>query len=120
MIQKSVLVKEVLECLDLKPNENIIDGTIGEGGHAQFLLEKIGPNGRLLGIDWDIGQIENSRQKLAEYENRIIFVNDSYANLKEIVAKNNFEPVNGILLDVGYSSWQIEASQKGFSFNNKP
>src|SRR3990167_8404936 len=80
MIHKPVLVKEVLEYLSPKPNENFIDCTVGEGGHAEVIL-----------------------------------VNDSYGNLKDIVEKNSFEPVNGILLDLGMSSAQLE-STRGFSF----
>jgi len=117
MIHKPVLKKEVLKYLDPKPNENFIDGTIGEGGHSLSILEKIGPNGMLLGIDIDSRQIENARNRLADFKGRIIFQNDSYVNIKNIVLKENFRPINGILLDLGYSSWQIEKSKRGFSFS---
>ena len=116
MIHKPVLTKEVLEYLNPKPNENFIDGTVGQGGHTLLLLEKIAPNGKVLGIDLDAGQIQNSRSALTAYTDRTILVHDSYSNIKEIVQKNNFKPVNGILLDLGYSSWQLEQSAKGFSF----
>ncbi|MEK7124130.1 MAG: 16S rRNA (cytosine(1402)-N(4))-methyltransferase [Patescibacteria group bacterium] len=80
-----VLVKEVLEYLDPKPGQNFIDCTIGEGGHASEILKRTGPNGVLLGIDLDEKQIENAGKNLAEFKDRIILTNDSYANLKNIV-----------------------------------
>src|SRR3989344_386563 len=116
MIHIPVLSKEVLEYLDPKPGENMIDGTIGQGGHTVLILEKTAPGGRVLGIDLDAGQIENSKAQLAEQKERIVLVNDSYANIISIVERENFKPVHGILLDLGYSSWQLEHSTKGFSF----
>ncbi len=111
-----VLIKEILGCLDPKPNENFIDGTVGQAGHALMILEKTGPQGKLLGIDADPGQIANAAARTAGYGDRVILVNDSYANIKQIAKEKNFEPVHGILLDLGYSSWQLEQSGKGFSF----
>src|SRR3989344_3464263 len=116
MIHKPVLKKEVLEYLNPKPNENFVDGTIGQAGHALSILEENKPEGRALGIDQDLHQIENSKLQTANFKNRIILINDSYANLKEIVEKTDFKPVNGILLDLGISSWQLENSERGFSF----
>ncbi|OGZ69435.1 MAG: 16S rRNA (cytosine(1402)-N(4))-methyltransferase [Candidatus Staskawiczbacteria bacterium RIFCSPHIGHO2_12_FULL_38_11] len=116
MIHKPVLVKEVLEYLDPKPNENFIDGTIGQAGHAIEILKKNGPDGKVLGIDLDASQVENSKLSAIDAKERITLVNDSYANIKEIVEKISFKPVSGILLDLGYSSWHIENSNRGFSF----
>ncbi len=117
MIHKPVLVNEVLEYLDPKPNENIIDATIGQGGHTLVILEKTAPRGAVLGVDLDPQQIENSRIRTEQYKERVILVYDSYANVKAIAEKNKFEPVKGMLMDLGYSSWQIESSNKGFSFS---
>ena len=111
-----VLTKEVLEYLAPKPNENFIDGTVGQAGHTLLLLEKNGPNGKVLGIDLDQKQIENARLQTKSFGGRVILVHDSYANIKEIAGENNFKPIDGILLDLGYSSWQLEDSAKGFSF----
>ncbi|MEK7664276.1 MAG: 16S rRNA (cytosine(1402)-N(4))-methyltransferase RsmH [Patescibacteria group bacterium] len=113
-----VLVKEVLKYLDPKPDENFIDATVGEGGHSLEIIKRNGPYGRLLGIDSDKNQIESSRQNLADFKDRVILVDDSYKNIKEIVEKINYKPVNGILLDLGFSSWQIKESGRGFSFQN--
>jgi len=111
-----VLQKEVLKCLDPKPNENFIDCTIGGGGHTKGILEKTKPKGKVLGIDSDNQQIENSKNYLSGFKKRLILVNDSYINLKTIVRKNNFYPVKGILLDLGMSGWHLENSGRGFSF----
>jgi len=116
MIHIPVLKKEVLEYLNPKPNENFIDCTVGEGGHAEVLLEKTGPGGKVLGIDLDPQQIEKCKLQLAQFSARAILINDSYVNLKEIVERKSFGPVNGILLDLGMSSAQLEGTQKGFSF----
>ena len=116
MIHKPVLVKEVLEYLNPKPGENFIDGTIGQGGHTLLILERIAPGGRGLGIDLDVAQIENAKVEMPGQKERVVLVHDSYANVKNIALRENFTPVHGILLDLGYSSWQIENSGKGFSF----
>jgi len=111
-----VLRKEVLGYLDPKPNENFIDCTIGEGGHTIAILEKNKPDGKILGIDRDREQIENWELKIENFKNRVILVCGSYVNLREIVGKNKFEKVSGILFDLGMSSWHLEKSGRGFSF----
>ncbi len=116
-----VLQHEVLQHLDPKPDENIIDGTVGNGGHASLLLEKTAPFGKLLAIDADKQQITNARHALEKYNERIVLVNGSYANIKEIAERVRFKPIHGILLDLGYSSWHVDQSGRGFSFSkNEP
>jgi len=110
-----VLRKEVLEILDPQSNDNFIDATIGFGGHSKDILEKVKPNGKVLGIEWDKEVFEKLK------EERLILVNDSYVNLEKIVKENNFKPVSGILFDLGISSWALEGSGRGFSFKkNEP
>ena len=121
-----VLLKEVLEYLDPKPNENFVDCTIGGGGHAFPILERVAPNGKVLGIDLDLEMTKETkaqsstlpagRQELKIQNDRLILINDSFVNLKKIVEENNFKSVNGILLDLGFSSWQMDESGRGFSF----
>ncbi|MBM3206208.1 MAG: 16S rRNA (cytosine(1402)-N(4))-methyltransferase RsmH [Candidatus Staskawiczbacteria bacterium] len=111
-----VLKKEVLEYLNPKTGENFIDCTIGEAGHSSEILERSSPNGKLLGIDLDKSQVERSNNSLADYKNRIIIVEDSYKNIKQIVEDKKFEKVDGILLDAGFSSRHIDDSGRGFSF----
>ncbi len=112
-----VLQKEVLEYLNPKLNENFVDCTIGEGGHSLAIIERILPQGRVLGIDWDPETIKNleSRIKNLEFKKQLILVSDNFVNLRRIVKKYNFQP-DGLLLDLGFSSHQIERSKKGFSF----
>ena len=114
MIHIPVLQKEVLEYLDPKPNENFIDCTIGEGGHSLAILEKTAPEGKVLGIDWNEEIIKNTK-----YKNRIIPVCDNFVNLKEIIVKQKFKKISGILFDLGMSSWHLEGSGRGFSFLKK-
>ena len=118
MIHISVLQKEVLKYLDPKPNKNFIDCTIGEGGHTNAILKENKPNGKVLGIDWDTEIIKKFELQVPSYklQGRVILVNDSYINLKEIVEKYNFGPIQGILFDIGMSSWHLEKSKRGFSF----
>jgi 16S rRNA (cytosine1402-N4)-methyltransferase len=116
MIHIPVLLNEVLEYLDPKPNENFVDCTFGSGGHTFPILKLIALNGKVLGIELDSEILKNTK-----YKNRLILVNDSFINLKKIVEENNFKSVNGILLDLGFSSWQMDESEKGFSFKkNEP
>jgi 16S rRNA (cytosine1402-N4)-methyltransferase len=103
-----VLQKEVLEMLSPKPNENFIDCTIGEGGHSLAILEMIKPKGKILGIDQEI--------RLKKRDKRLILVEDNFANLKSIVDNYKFNNIQGILFDLGMSSWHLEESGRGFSF----
>src|SRR3989344_4381122 len=111
-----VLLNEVLEYLEPKSRENFIDGTVGECSHTRAILEKNGPDGKVLGIEWDAMQVKNSKEHLKEFDGRAIVAHGSYANMKEIARENTFEKVDGILLDVGMSSWQLENSNRGFTF----
>ncbi|MBI2446674.1 MAG: 16S rRNA (cytosine(1402)-N(4))-methyltransferase RsmH [Parcubacteria group bacterium] len=111
-----VLIKEVLEYLDLKPNQNFIDATVGDGGHAAAILEKTSPNGKLLAIDRDSDSIVRAKSKLMEFGNRVLYINDSFGNLASIVKENN-GLANGILFDFGMSSSQLENSGRGFTFS---
>ena len=92
-----VLQKEVIKYLDPKTNENVIDCTIGGGGHALDILEKIQPNGKVLGVDWDEEIIRRLKIK-----NNLILVCDNFANLKKFIKKYNFENISGVLFDLGY------------------
>jgi len=114
-----VLLNEVIECLNPKSNENFVDCTVGFAGHAKAILEKIKPNGRVLGIEIDpqVCQMLNQERNKGDSLKRLLVVNDSYVHLKKIVQEHNFYPVQGVLLDLGLSSWDLEKSAKGFSFS---
>ncbi len=111
-----VLLHEVLEGLDLKPSKHIIDCTLGDAGHSEAILKQTGPDGRLLGIDADAEAILRAKKYLYEFGDRVIFERNNFEHLQEIVKNNEFEPVNGILMDFGWSSPQFEERGRGFSF----
>ncbi len=115
MIHLPVLTREVIEYLKPGKNENVVDCTIGEGGHSLEILKLNGPRGKILGIDWDPEQIEKAGKNLEQYQERLVLVNDNYAQLKNIIKRESFEQVSGVLLDLGMSSQHIEKG-KGFSF----
>lgn len=112
-----VMLNEVLEYLNPKPNENFIDCTFGGGGHSLAILEKVKPNGKVIGIDWDIKAAASKKKK------NLILVNDNYRNLKKVYksVKNDqrINQINGVLLDLGLSSDQLESGDRGFGFQSK-
>jgi len=110
-MHQPVLKNEVLEFLQPEPGKNFIDGTFGFGGHALEILKRIKPDGRVLGIERD----EEVLKKQPSVQG-LILKQGNFSNLKEIVQKEKFSPVDGVLLDLGLSSWQIGESGKGFSF----
>jgi len=115
-VHEPVLVKEVLEYLAPKPNENFIDCTLGGGGHANEILKKTSPSGKLLGIDMDSRAITAAQEKLANFKNRVIFINDNFKDLKQIIYAAKFNNINGILFDLGISSYELQDFTRGFSF----
>lgn len=116
-LHKSVLKKEVIQYLSPKKNENFIDATVGDGGHSFEIIKRIQPNGKIFGIDWDSEMIHRLNLKIKNKKlKNLILVNDNFKNLKKIVEENNFKDISGILFDLGFSSWHIEESKKGFSF----
>ena len=118
MVHIPVLKKEVIECLDPRPNENFIDCTIGEGGHTLAILEKNGPNGKVLGIELDPELYKRLKRECSRFhlEQRVILVNDSYSNLRKIVERKKMGNFEGILFDLGISNWHLKESKRGFSF----
>jgi len=109
----SVLLKETIEGLCPGKNENFIDCTLNGGGHTKEILKRNGPKGKVFGIEWDKEIFENIKK---ENIDRLIPINDSYANLKTIAQNNDFHNIFGILFDLGMSSYQIDEEKKGFSF----
>lgn len=116
MTHVPVLLKEVIHYLDPKANENFIDTTVGEGGHTIAILEKNKPKGKVLGIEMDPSIYKRLKEKTAKITKRLILINDSYVNLEKIVRENNFQPVHGILFDLGMCSWHLDESGRGFSY----
>ena len=114
-----VLPRETIGDLHVQPGGRYVDCTLGSGGHALAILEASAPGGQLLGIDADPRAIAESRDRLSAYRKDILLVNDNFSNLKDICNRNNFYPVNGILFDLGLSSRQLEAEDRGFSFQHE-
>jgi 16S rRNA (cytosine1402-N4)-methyltransferase len=112
-VHKPVLLNEVIEWLNVQRNKNYVDCTVGEGGHIREILKRNGPKGKVLGIEIDFELYKKLKEEKIE---RLILVNDSFVNLKEIVEREKFKEIYGILLDLGISSWHIEKSGRGFSF----
>lgn len=115
-----VLLNEVIEELNLKANYNVIDATLGGGGHSQKILEKISPNGKLIGIDLDNDAIKLAKKRLENFGDRVIFAKDNYQNIKQILKIKKYElsnyPIRAILLDLGLSLYQLQSENRGFSF----
>lgn len=110
-----VLLKEVIYYLNPQPNENFIDATFGEGGHSLEILERNKPQGKVLGIEIDKEIYEKNKEKFKDFK-RLILVNDSYTNLKEIVRNYQFNEIKGVLFDLGMCSYHLENSNRGFTF----
>ncbi len=113
-----VLYKEIIHALQPKSPGRYIDGTIGAGGHARGILEACAPQGRLLGLDIDPQALALARENLAPYASRLTLVQASYHRLLEVMHDLGWEAVDGILLDLGVSSMQLEAPERGFSFRH--
>lgn len=110
-----VLLHEVITQLDLSHSKHIIDGTLGDGGHSEAILEAT-TDGTLLGIDTDPESLLRAKQYLHRFESRTTFARDNFTNIREIVSETGFGPVDGILLDLGWSTPQFAERGRGFSF----
>jgi len=112
-----VMITEVIENLDVVQGGRYIDGTLGEGGHAEAILEMSQPGGQVLGIDADHEAILISKERLSKYSECSFFVNSKFSEMKDIASEIDFIPVHGILLDLGISSLQLDFEERGFSFS---
>lgn len=115
-IHLPVLLKEVVSGLNLQSGDNVIDATLGGGGHSAAILSATAPKGRLLGIDWDPKAVELAGYRLEKYKNRIILKTGSYTDIKHLAYESGLNPINAILLDLGLSSDQLQDRSRGFSF----
>lgn len=109
-----VLKNETIELLDIKSNGIYVDGTIGGAGHSKAIQEKE-KIAKLIGIDQDIEALETAKKNLAEFGNTV-FINDNFRNIDAILGGLNIQAVDGILVDIGVSSYQIDSAERGFSF----
>jgi len=115
-MHKPVMLEEVLSFLNLKDGMTIVDATIGLGGHSSHILGRISPHGKLIGIDRDNESLEIAKERLKQYSTQCTFVHDNFCNIDKILESLRVSRVDGIILDLGISSFQIDNSQRGFSF----
>jgi len=115
-LHKPVLFDECMEMLDIKPDGIYVDGTMGGGGHSEGILNRL-DSGLLIGIDRDTEALNASQKRLDKFGNHVVFVNNNYINIKEVLKSLDKEKVDGILLDLGVSSYQLDNPDRGFSYN---
>ncbi len=113
------MVEEVMDSLKCGPGRTYVDGTLGGGGHAEEILKRTGPDGMIIGIEWDRKAIEEAEKRLKPYGVRARIFRDNFAYLPEILKSAEIESVDGILLDLGLSSLQLDEEERGFSFRGE-
>ncbi len=114
---KSVLLREVIEGLRIRPEGTYVDGTLGGGGHSYHILEKLNDQGRLIGIDQDEAAVAAAGERLERFTN-VTIVRDNYCNILQVLGTLGTEKVDGILLDLGVSSYQLDTPERGFSYRS--
>lgn len=112
----SVLLQETVDSLNVKPDGIYVDGTLGGGGHAFEVCKRLGENGRYIGIDQDEDALRAAGERLAVYGDKVTFVRSNYCNIKNVLQNLNIDKVDGILLDLGVSSYQLDTKERGFSY----
>jgi len=112
---KSVLLNEVIESLNIKADGYYVDGTLGGGGHALEVVKRL-ESGKLIGIDRDSDAIKAATQRLNDYINNVIIIRDNYVNIEHILQRENIGKVDGIYIDLGVSSYQLDTAERGFTY----
>lgn len=115
-VHKSVLLNEVIEGLNIKPDGIYVDGTLGGAGHSYHICERLTKGGRLIGIDQDEDAIAAATKRLEPFKDRVTIVRDNYCNIKAVLNSLNVDKVDGILLDIGVSSYQLDTGDRGFTY----
>ena len=114
----SVLLHETVDGLNIKPDGIYVDGTLGGGGHASLVCSRLSDQGRLIGIDQDKDAIQAASERLKEYEKKVTIVRSNYADIDQVLGNLGIEKVDGIYLDLGVSSYQLDTAERGFSYRN--
>lgn len=115
-VHKSVLFEETVDSLNVKPDGIYVDGTLGGGGHASLVCSRLGENGRFIGIDQDADAIKAAGERLAPYGDKVTIVRSNYVDTPSILKSLNIDKVDGIMLDLGVSSYQLDTAERGFSY----
>ncbi len=116
---KSVLLEETVDSLNIKPDGIYVDGTLGGGGHAFEVCSRLGEKGRLIGIDQDADAIRAASERLSVFGDRVTVVRNNYVNIAEVLASLGIEKVDGIYLDLGVSSYQLDTAERGFTYRDE-
>jgi 16S rRNA (cytosine1402-N4)-methyltransferase len=114
---KSVLLDETIENLNIKPDGIYVDGTLGGGGHSYEIAKRLTGGGRLIGIDQDEDAIKAAGERLAQFGDTVTIVRNNYCNMNLVLDELGIERVDGIVLDLGVSSYQLDTADRGFSYN---
>ncbi len=112
----SVLLSESVDGLNIKPDGVYVDCTLGGGGHSEAIASKLTEGGKLIAIDQDSAAIEASQKRLAPYSDRIVFVHDNFSNVGEVLARLEIPKIDGAVIDLGVSSYQLDTPCRGFSY----
>ncbi|MCI7262099.1 MAG: 16S rRNA (cytosine(1402)-N(4))-methyltransferase RsmH [Otoolea sp.] len=115
----SVLLNETIESLKIKPDGIYVDGTLGGGGHAGEVAKRLGEGGRLIGIDQDADAIAAASEHLREYADKVTIVRSNYERIAEVLSELGIEKVDGIYLDLGVSSYQLDTADRGFTYREE-
>lgn len=113
----SVLLNETIENLNIKPDGIYVDGTLGGAGHSSVIASKLGPKGRLIGIDQDENAIEAASKRLEPFKDKVTIVRDNYVNFRKVLDDLNIDKIDGVVLDLGVSSYQLDTVERGFTYN---
>ncbi len=114
----TVLLKETVDGLNIKPDGIYVDCTLGGAGHSEYLLSKLSDQGKLFSFDQDETAIENAKVRLSQYANRVTLIQSNFKYLKEELSAHGIEKVDGVLYDLGVSSPQLDTPERGFSYQH--
>lgn len=113
---QSVLLKETIENLNIKPDGSYLDGTLGGGGHAEEVIKKLSEKGYFFGVDQDDAAVKAASERLSRYEKNVTILRDNYRNAVSLLKAQGVEGLDGIVLDLGVSSYQLDEAERGFSY----
>ena len=112
----SVLLDETVDSLNIKPNGTYVDGTLGGGGHSLEICKRLGDGGRLIGIDQDMDAIKAATERLSDYSDKVTIVHSNYQDIDSVLKGLAIGGVDGIILDLGVSSYQLDNVDRGFTY----